>query len=319
MSMSLRQLAHAIALARHRNFKRAAAELHISQPALTRSIKALEAALGTTLFDRLSSGLELTPGGEVFLQGARRVLKETGELEQALADFSGLASGALVISTGPYPGDRLVPDAMAAIMVRFPGIQCQVREVDWSEVASHLLERESNIAVADLTAVADDDRFETELLISDRMYFLCRREHPLAGPGLVSFADLSAYPLVGNRVPGRIAAYFSKEATAVGAANGLNPFRVKIDLATFAATRRVVLATDGITMAPLINAEEELENGSMTVLRTGGSEPRMYSGLIFLKDRTLSPAATQFAVQVRRIKAAMDLRTAALAARFDPV
>ena len=77
MRVSFRQLGHAMALAKHRNFRLAAEELHISQPALTRSVRALEEALGARLFDRLSTGVEPTPAGEIVLARGRRVLQES--------------------------------------------------------------------------------------------------------------------------------------------------------------------------------------------------------------------------------------------------
>jgi len=153
MRMSLRQLAHALALAKHRNFRLAAAELHISQPALTRSVKALEEALGARLFDRLSSGVELTAAGEIVLERGRRVLQESEDMERALADLLGIVRGSLIISTGPYPGDALVPDAVAALMQRAPDIHCLIREVDWSGVPRQLLDRQSDLAVADVSEV----------------------------------------------------------------------------------------------------------------------------------------------------------------------
>jgi DNA-binding transcriptional LysR family regulator len=318
MTMSFRQLAHVGALAHHRNFKRAAAELHISQPALTRSLQTLESALGTKLFDRLSTGLELTPAGEVFLPMALRVVRDAGELEQAMGRFTGLSSGSLSISTGPYPGDRLVPEAVAGLMTLHPGIYCQVHETDWTEVAARLLERESDIAVADLSAVEGDDRFDTELLIDDPLYFICRRGHPLAGGDVVSPSDFDQYPLVGNRVPDRLAKHLGIGLnTASGAVVERGHFRIKIDITTFAATKRVVLATDSFTLAPLIQVEAELCSGDMTTVVTRGKKPRMNSGLIYLKGRALSPAALQFAQELRRIKLELDRRTASLASRFN--
>ncbi|MGL4564707.1 MAG: LysR family transcriptional regulator, partial [Halioglobus sp.] len=93
MKMSFRQLAHALTLARHRNFRLAAEELHISQPALTRSIMALEEVLGARLFDRLSSGVELTTAGAIVLERGQRVMRESEDMERALADLLGVVRG----------------------------------------------------------------------------------------------------------------------------------------------------------------------------------------------------------------------------------
>lgn len=317
MKMSFRQLAHAETLARHGNFRLAAAELHISQPALTRSIKALEEGLGIRLFDRLPSGVEPTPAGEVVLARGRNVLRESEDLGRAVADLLGLASGSLVVSTGPYPGDALVPDALAAFMREAPDIRCWVREADWTEIPDHLLARESDLAVADISAVEGDERFTTELLLTEPFFFVCRSGHPLAGRRRVSASDFAHYPLVGNRVPGRVEKFLAKQRPAraddVGQAS---PFRVKIDVATFAATRRILLASDGITLAPLAQVAVELQDGSMTLLHAQGGSPRMHSGLIYLRGRSLSPAAARFVMELRRKKEEMDRQSAELGIRF---
>lgn len=316
MRMSFRQLNHFTALAKHRNFRQAAAELHISQPALTRSLKALEEALGARLFDRLSSGLELTPAGEIVLERGRMVLQESEDMERALSDLLGMVRGSLVISTGPYPGDALVPDAVAALMQRAPDIHCRIREVDWTGVPHQLLDRESDLAVADLSEVQSDERFGTELLITDPFYFVCRSQHPLARKRRVDHSDFGRYPLVGNRVPDRVGRFLEAGVTGSGDSGAAGPFRVKIDVATFAATRRILLASDAISMAPLVQVAGELRDGSLTLLRTDLEMPRMHAGLIYLKGRSFSPAAALFAELLRRLKGDLDRQTADLSARY---
>jgi DNA-binding transcriptional LysR family regulator len=316
MKISFRQLTHALALARHRNFRLAAAELHISQPALTRSIMALEDVLDARLFDRLSSGVELTAAGEIVLHRGHRVLQESEDMERALADLLGMVRGRLVISTGPYPGDTLVPDAVAALMQRAPDIHCHIREVDWTGVARHLLDRESDLGVADISEVEGDERFATELLITDPFYFVCRSRHPLASKSRVELADFGRYALVGNRMPDRVARFLAVDLTGPGDPGPAGPFRAKIDVATFAATRRILLASDGISMAPLAQVAAQLRDGSMTLLCTDLEMPRMHSGLIYHRGRSFSPAAALFADELRRIKGDLDRQTADLSARY---
>jgi DNA-binding transcriptional LysR family regulator len=316
MSASFRQLQHARALARHGNFRLAAREIHISQPALTRSIKALEQAVGARLFDRLPAGVTPTPAGELFLERALRVLREGEDLEHAMGDLLGLTRGSLVVSTGPYPGDALVPDAVAALMRQAPDLHCHIREADWVDVASHLLERKSDLAVADISGVEKDERFATELLNTDSLHFVCRSRHPLAGKGEVNYEEFGPYPLVGNRVPGHIARSLAKPGAEDASEAG--PFRVKIDVATFAAAKRILLASDGITLAPLAQVASELRDASMSVLPTQLTTARMHSGLIHLKGRSLSPAATRFVTELHRIKAGIDAGIADLRARYGP-
>ena len=316
MSVNFRQLQHAQALARHRNFRLAAAQLHISQPALTRSIQSLEASVGARLFDRLPSGVELTPVGELFIQGGHRVLREARDLQQAVADMLGLARGSLVISTGPYPGHALVPDAVAALSRSAPDVYCRIREADWTEVPAHLLELSSEVAVADFSLVAGDERFATELLIDDPFHFVCRSGHPLAGRGHVTLEEFNRYPLVGNRVPERVGRFLELAAGEAGGPGPAGPFRVKIDVVTFAAAKRIMLGSDSISMTPLPQVADELLAGSLTLLRVDIPTPRMQSGLIHLAGRSLSPTACRFVAELRRIKVEMERRAAGLAARF---
>ncbi len=309
MTPSLRQLAHAEALARHGSFRQAAAELHISQPALTRSIQALEAAIGGTLFDRLPAGVVATPAGEAFLAGARRVLGEHRLLQRETAALLGLAGGTLSVACGPYPGDALVPDALARLVGRHPGVRCRLLELDWTEVVDQLLARQVDLVVADLDAVRGDERFEAEPLLDHRFHFVCRADHPLARRRRVALAEVMAYPLIGNRMPSRIEAFF-------GSAGDGQRFHRQVSVPTFATARRMVLRSDGVTLAPLVQVEQDLDEGRLALVRSGRLPLRQNSGFIRLQGRTPGPAAAQFMVEVRGIRDDMDRRGRELEQRY---
>jgi DNA-binding transcriptional LysR family regulator len=116
--IELRLLHHALALAQHRNFKRAATVLDITQPTLSRSIAALERELGVPLFDRSHKGVTPTPYGRVLLAQGELVLKRETDLRREIQLLAGLEEGSLVVSAGPYLAETTVATAIARVSPR---------------------------------------------------------------------------------------------------------------------------------------------------------------------------------------------------------
>lgn len=96
--MDLRQIAYVEAVARNANFTRAAAELHVAQPALSVAIRRLEAELGVRLFERTSRRVTLTPAGSAFLKRTSRVSREVEALAQEMREYAGGIRGRLRLS-----------------------------------------------------------------------------------------------------------------------------------------------------------------------------------------------------------------------------
>src|SRR5690348_11782859 len=97
--MELRQLRYFEAVARNRHVSRAAHELHLAQPSLSKQLRALEAELGVALFDRVGRRVELTEAGKLFLSHTRRVLAEAGAAREAMQQYQGAHKGRVAIGT----------------------------------------------------------------------------------------------------------------------------------------------------------------------------------------------------------------------------
>ena len=119
--LTLRQLRVFEAAARHRNFSRAAEELHLSQPAVSTQLKEFSALVGLPLFERIGRRSYLTPAGEEMLQCARAIEQRLKEAGDALTQLKGVTGGRLnvaVISAGDY----FFPRLLAAFGSAHPGI-----------------------------------------------------------------------------------------------------------------------------------------------------------------------------------------------------
>ena len=101
--MDIKHLTHIVALADKRNFARAAEHLHLSQPALSRSIQAAEAALNLRLFDRGALEVKPTPAGEFVLERARRLVFESRCLLRDVNLYRDRTLGNTAFGVGPFP------------------------------------------------------------------------------------------------------------------------------------------------------------------------------------------------------------------------
>jgi len=301
MAITLRQLTHARALAHHRSFREAALALNLTQPALTRSIQALEATLGLPLFDRMPGGVEPTRLGALLLEKGERVLRETRDLEREMGLLLGLQAGNLAVAAGPYPGCALVPEALARCLARIPGLQCRLLTGAWQDMVGELLSRRCELAVGELSAASGDARFDTTPLGPDALHFVCRPAHPLAGRR-ASLAEVMAFPLAACRVPARLAVAFPPEARAgmLDAISG--EWLPAIEVDSVDAAIRVVATSDAVTAMPLHCVERQLLAAELVVVDVPDNRLTLDAGLITLEGRALSPAASAFIEEIARVR-----------------
>ncbi len=127
--MDLNQLRSFIAVAKHGHLTRASESLHLSQPALSAQIKALEESLGVTLFRRTPSGMALTPSGRVLLEQAEHAMGAVAQLQQTAQALRGVVTGKLTLGTVLDPGTLRVGELLALAMERHPQIELELHQV----------------------------------------------------------------------------------------------------------------------------------------------------------------------------------------------
>src|SRR5271155_2978269 len=113
--MEIHQLRYFCAVARDRNFTRAAAREHVAQPSLSQQILKLEDELGAKLFDRLGRGVRLTTFGETFLPRAQAILREMGEAKSEIRQLAGTDSGSVILGVIPTIAPYFLPSRLARI------------------------------------------------------------------------------------------------------------------------------------------------------------------------------------------------------------
>lgn len=143
----LDSLRHFTLIAEHGTFTRAARHAHLSQPALTASIRKLEADMGAKLFHRDRTGTSLTAAGEALLPRAQAILAAVLDARRAVAEVSGIAAGEVRIGAGATACTYLLPTVLAEFRARYPGVRFLLREATTAQVLDALSRGELDLGV----------------------------------------------------------------------------------------------------------------------------------------------------------------------------
>lgn len=194
--MEHRYLRYFVAIARTRNFTRAAEELGISQPPLSQQIQRLEREVGTPLLRRLPRGVELTEAGEAFYVDACQILALT---DAAMEKVKGIARGINgSLSMGIASSDAFHPTIFALLhqfQQSHPGVRVQQREGNMATLMSALREGELDIAFIRLPC-EHSKVFNLRIIDEEPMVIALHRSHPLSGEKALRLDKLQDVPLV---------------------------------------------------------------------------------------------------------------------------
>src|SRR5579859_1613012 len=174
--MLLRHARYLVAIADHGSFTRAAAELHVSQPALSQQIRQLEEMLGARLLDRTGRIVRLTDAGRAYIGHARRALREFEAGRRAIHDVENLCSGALRLAFTPTFTTYLVAPLVRQFHRLHPGVGISVNVLAQTEMEAALSEDTIDLGVA-FGAVRSDD-IVARPLYEERLCLVVAEGHP---------------------------------------------------------------------------------------------------------------------------------------------
>ncbi|MFC3075214.1 LysR family transcriptional regulator [Shinella pollutisoli] len=247
--MDIRQLRYFVAIAELGSFSRAAAQLHIAQPALSLHVRNMEAALGTPLLFRNPKGVVPTEAGEILLRNARAILSQIAIAEEEIRGHDSDPAGEVRIGLPGTIGQILAVPLILAARARYPRIKLRIAEA----MSGFVLEwmRAARIDLAVLYREVGDGGIATVRLLEEELVFF---GPPAASPGI-------ALPLPGTTLPFRAVArmplilpggahglreLLEREAAACGAT--LDPV---IDVDSYSNIKELVAAGLGYSILPL--------------------------------------------------------------------
>ncbi|WP_430335227.1 LysR substrate-binding domain-containing protein [Rhodococcus sp. ACT016] len=192
----LRHLTCFVAVAQERNLGRAAQRLHLTQPAVTKTLNELEALAGVRLVDRGRRGAHLTPAGEQFLRHAVAV---TDAMESAASALAGTAAPSAPIRVGALPtvASVLLPQSISRLHAAHPDVGVRVVTGSNDVLLAAVRAGELDLALGRMAEPAALQDVTFELLYTESLALIVRPEHPLtAATGPVPMPTVLEYPLV---------------------------------------------------------------------------------------------------------------------------
>lgn len=262
MHVTLRQLRIFEAVARHGSISRAAAELHLTQPAVSMQMKQLESLVGVALVEQVGKRLLLTQAGTELREHARDITMRMADLGAAMDQFRGLERGLLrlaVVSTANY----FLPGLIAEFTRRHPGVRISLQVANREVVLAALAASTTDLAITGRPPDSPD--IVSQHFMDNPLVVIAPPGHPLVGRGPVPLARLARETLV-VREPG------SGTRAALERHFALHGLEVRpgCELGTNEALKQAVRAGLGLGMVSMQTIELELAAGCLVVLPVEG-------------------------------------------------
>jgi DNA-binding transcriptional LysR family regulator len=204
--MTLVQLKHFISLAQTGSFAKSAAAVHLTQPALSRSVRALEDELGQPLFDRIGRVSELTPFGRQALERARELVLSADDLRDS-ASLAGTGhEGTLRLGMGSGPGAMLMTPLLLKVATQRPRLKLEITRANTELLVQALRARSLDALVVDARSLRPAPDLHAQFVHEMAGAFMVRRGHPLAKRrAAASFDDVLKYPVAATPLSDEVA------------------------------------------------------------------------------------------------------------------
>ncbi len=290
--MELVRLRTFVAVAKHQSMSAAARELHLSQPAITRQMQALEKAVGLSLLERQGRTTSLTAAGKILLKHAELILQAVDNCTQHLEDLRLGRQGKLALGAGLTTISFTLPPLMQEYKRRFPDIELSIANGTTQEILQLILDRQLDLGF--VTSPVDHPDCENRRLFTDQIVLISGSEQKLAGIS-ISLEELAELPLI-LYGPSGFQDFVRNSLLKVG----ITP-RVAMELDSIEGIKRMVIAGVGHAFVPQSAVLEELSEGYLVTTPVRGLPDLVrQTSLIYLRQDTYSLAMKAFLNIVER-------------------
>lgn len=293
--LNARRLTAFARLCRLHNMSRVARGMGITQPAISSTIRALEAGTDKTLFERSGQGLRPTDIALAILPPIRRALNELHHIPRDLAAMGGVLQGKVRIGALPLGRTRLIPQAIALLIGTHPQVQVETFDGSFEQLESDLRGGDLDVIFGALRTASGSD-LEAEPLFEEDLVILVRAGHPLArcAASLVQLTG-AQWVLPRPMSPARqlVEQCFTEQGLAVP--------RPAVESGDMAIIRGVLARTDWLAVVSSQQFDTDLASGELLALPIKLPHTRRSIGLLTRRNALHPPAVAAFIAALRAV------------------
>lgn len=277
-------------VAETKSFSKTSEIIHLTQPAVSLQIQALEEIYETKLFDRSSSFINLTPAGEILYKYAKDILNLYAEAEKEIGKITGLIKGSITIGASTTIGNYVLPSVIADFKKTHPKIKINVFIGNTKRIIDLL--NSGGVDIGLVEGEASKHKIKTDPIITDELVFIIPPFHPWAKKKVVSILEVTKEPFIireeGSGTRQMIEKYLSSHGINIG------DMRIALVLGSTESIKEAVESGMGISIVSKWAARKEVKYGSLKSITPKEEKILRNFSLVMQKNAVLSHAVDEF-------------------------
>lgn len=290
LSMEDHKLKVFCTVAETKSFSKTSEIIHLTQPAVSLQIQALEELYETKLFDRSSGTITLTPSGEVLYKYAKQILTLYAEAAKEISKITGLIKGCVKVGAGTTVGNYILPAVAVDFKKTHPKIRVSISIGNAKKIIEML-----NTSMVDFGIISEmpgKNKFNVESIISDELCVICPADHPLTKQKTVSIYDVIKEPFV-IREEGSSTRVIIERFLAD---NGLSisDMHIALILGSTGSIKEAVERGMGLSIVSKWAIRKEVSCGNLRILKLKEGRIKRDFYVVLPKNSIVSPAVEEF-------------------------
>ncbi len=277
-------------VAETKSFSKTSEIIHLTQPAVSLQIQALEELYETKLFDRSSGNITLTTAGEILYKYAKQILTLYAEAAKEISKITGLIKGCVKIGAGTTVGNYILPAVTVDFKKKHPKIRVSVSIGNTKKILEML--NSSMIDFGIISEMSGKNKFIVESIISDELCVICSTDHPLSNQKSVSLYDVVKEPFVireeGSSTRVIIEKFLAEHGLTV------SDLHISLILGSTGSIKEAVERGIGLSIVSKWAIRKEVSCGNLRVINLKEGKITRDFYIILPKNTILSPAVEEF-------------------------